>query len=85
MVGNFYGQTGGHENEDAAKKTDDILEVLVAEMGGHGSIPKCVVGDLNAEPEDIPMARYLIEGEGWVDCGAVAEVWGASVLNPSVR
>ena len=29
LVGVFYGETGGHQREGAAQKTDDIIDVLM--------------------------------------------------------
>ena len=42
----------------------------------HPPIPKCIVGDLNAEPEDVPTVMRLLEEDGWVDYGAKADIWG---------
>ncbi len=44
MIGTFYGQTGGHDNEDAAQKTDGIIEILVDEMENHGGNPEMHYG-----------------------------------------
>ena len=32
-----------------------------------------MVGDVNADVEDIPILMHLVEDIGWVDCGAKAE------------
>ena len=83
MIGIFYGETGGHEKEVAAQKTDEIIETLVNEVQGHGKIAKCIMGDLNADPEDIPIIEHLMREEGWTDCGAVAEIWGGKSNEPT--
>ena len=76
VVGTLYGRTGGHEKEAAAQCTDGIIEALVAELEGHKGVPRCLMGDSNADPGDIPTIEHLIENEKWVDCGAKAGIWG---------
>lgn len=80
-----YGKTGGHEDHEAAQVTDDLLEICVEEFTTHPGIPKCITGDLNAEPEDLPMFMHLTEEMGWLDCGAKADIWGGFTYQPTCK
>ena len=64
MLANVYGETGGHGSGDAAMITDDIISIIVDEMELHPCFPSMIVGDLNAETEDIPTITPLLEDRG---------------------
>ncbi len=85
MIGNVYGETGGHQKEAAAQKTDGRIEAIVNELAEHEKMPTCIVGDLNAEPEDIPMVTHMLQHETWTDCGAAASMWGGTDRQPTVE
>ena len=72
----IYGETGGAENASAAQRTDDIIDAVREELKEHKDSPQCILGDFNAGLEDIPTLVELVEQEGWVDCGARADIWG---------
>ena len=66
------GSTGGNTSTDAAQKTDIIIAALICELEEVAKDQVCIIGDLNADLEDIPMALDLVENEGWKDLGANA-------------
>ena len=48
--------------------TDHILGTIMDEMEYQPSMPMIIMGDLNADPQNIPMVMELIEEGGWTDC-----------------
>ena len=72
----LYGATGGHTSQEAAQKTDIAMACLVDELAEVADQPTCILGDLNADPDDIPTAWDLITNEGWKDLGDNAHIWG---------
>ncbi len=42
-----------------------------------------ITGDLNADPEDLPMVQYRIEQEGWKDLGAHPAWWPGGKVVPT--
>ena len=68
-LANFDGETGGNKSEEAAMKTDHIIGALKDELDTQPKIPTFMMGDLNAEPQDIPAVQDLLEEEAWLDCG----------------
>ena len=83
IVATVYGKTGGHDDLEAAQYTDDLLDACHCEFATQPAVPKCIVGDINAEAEDIPTLMHLIEDLGWIDCGATADIWGEEVRRPT--
>ena len=79
----MYGSTGGNASTDAAQKTDIMVAALVCELEEVAKDQVCIIGDLNADLEDIPMALDLVENEGWKDMGANAENWGGVKDEPT--
>ena len=73
---NFYGVTCGHNSEEAVMQTDHLIGVIRDELEEHPNIPTLIVGDLNAEPEDVPIVQEMLQEEGWTDCAGQAGIWG---------
>lgn len=63
----IYGITGGHNSEEAAMQTDHLLGAIMDELEEHPMMATLIIGDLNAEPEDIPIMRQILEEESWTD------------------
>ena len=62
IFGVVYGATGGHDDTEAAQKTDDIVQVLMKELEAHRHTPCCLIGDFNCEPPRPPhLARHATE------------------------
>ena len=78
-LANVYGQTGGHHDEEASMITDHIIGSIMEELETQPGIPTIIIGDLNAEPQDIPIVAEMLEQDGWVDCGHKANLWGGEV------
>ena len=72
----FYGYSGSHSNKKLAKKTNTIIEAIIAEKGRQVQGPCIFVGDLNANPVDIPALKKLLDDKQWHDIGANARFWG---------
>ena len=70
----IYGATGGHSIQEAAQKTDITMSCLIDELSECMKDPICIVGDVNAELDDIPTAWDLLENEGWKDLGKHADM-----------
>ena len=78
MFANCYGYIGGHVDAKAAADSDHLFHVVAEELRVQPRGPKTIVGDFNAELEDIPAPHALVQHEGWIDVGASAAIWGAS-------
>ena len=72
----LHGTTCGSAVLEAAQKTDIAIASLVEELRAVRKDQVCIIGDLNAEVEDIPMALDLVENEGWVDAAMREQQWG---------
>ena len=84
---NVYGATGGHQDTDAAQKTDYIMaavqeEMEMKDMKG-ARIYLC--GDINADVEDIPVMHDLVSNQGWQDLGERAAIWGRQPCEPTCK
>ena len=84
-VANHYGETGGSKNTQAAMVTDEIVDILITELEHLPDMPAILLGDLNADPYDIPAVTRRIEDLGWFDVGAHASVWGGIDNQPTSR
>ena len=74
----FYGWTGGHQDSMAAGRTDSIIEAILEEVSCQPPLPCLMMGDLNANTEDIPHVVHMIDSLGWHDLGAEANTWGGT-------
>ena len=71
----LYGATGGIERMESAQQTDYIMSVLMDELDQDPYTLTLVLGDLNADTQDIPTIQYCLDREGWTDLGSVASIW----------
>ena len=84
LIANVYGYTGGHTDLEAAQGTDDIIAVIIDEIAKKvRKIPILIVGDLNADVDDLPLLHDLIVEHRWRDCGACASFWGGTDKQPT--
>ena len=72
---------------EAAQKTDYILAAIQEEMEEVGTKDAniYICGDLNAEPEDVPIFYDLAQNHGWQDLGEKADIWGKSCCEPTCK
>ena len=56
--------------------TDVIIRAILEEGAKEDLGPALIVGDLNAEPEDIPALKRALQHSEWHDVGAEAECFG---------
>ena len=76
---NYYvicGWSGSNKNKAKQARTNRLIQACRDEMAEQPDGPSRIVGDLNADPENIASLRHLLEHEDWVDVGANAHVWG---------
>jgi hypothetical protein len=67
---NVYGFPGGHQDKHKAGRTDAIVAAARQEMVERGDTYVAILGDFNAELEDLPSAHSLKLQAGWVDLGS---------------
>ena len=72
----IYGWSGGHQALVKASKTNLLLDAILQEIEAQPPGPTAIVGDLNAEPQDIGILHNLLLNKGWTDVGAQAHCWG---------
>ena len=70
----IYGQAGG--NRSNKERTQEIMGASVGEMAFDKHGVQYMLGDFNAEPNQLDIGRELIEEHQWVDVGAKADWWG---------
>eukprot|EP00969_Alexandrium_andersonii_P012145 529555-Alexandrium_andersonii.AAC.1 len=58
--------------------TNQLCEAVLQEAAAAPPGPLLVVGDLNANPEDLPILNDALEARRLTNVGHVAELWGGS-------
>ena len=76
----IYGWTGGAESKHAAARTDQLVQAGLKQIELCPQAPTFILGDLNAEPDQVASIHQLLTDRHWVDVGAVASTWGGSDL-----
>jgi hypothetical protein len=76
LFANTYGHTGGHASTSAAAASNALYTIVALELAAQGSGPMAIIGDVNADLEDIPALYRLVTEEGWIDVGGRADIWG---------
>ena len=66
-VYNVYGVANGHQDKHAAAATDGLIRAVREEILQQGDVFVALVGDFNAEPEDLPALQHLTQEAGWTD------------------
>lgn len=70
IIANVYGWTNGHTSKEAAKRTNYLLQCVIAEFEALPPGPKLLVGDLNGEPQDFASLQAAVDNHLLVDIGA---------------
>eukprot|EP00973_Karenia_brevis_P056534 7864090-Karenia_brevis.AAC.1 len=60
-VVNLYAWTNGHTCGEAALRTNDLVEIVLAELKTHPEGPRIILGDLNADPDDVPVLQEQLD------------------------
>ena len=63
-------------------RTNALVDAVRAEITSRGDVGAAIVGDINADPTDLPSLSALLDA-GWVDIGANAHVWGRTSNLPT--
>ena len=72
LVVNMYGWVNAHNDHVAASRTQHLVKVIRQELRAQGNPPALVVGDINADPQDIDELQDWISSGARVDPGAIA-------------
>ena len=80
---NIYGHSGSHGNASEADATNSIVAAIFEDYQIRGPGPAFLVGDVNAEPADLPALQELLLNLGWTDLGAAAAMWGQPASVPT--
>ena len=78
----FYDWTGGRHDGVAAKRTNHLMAAISQKAEAHPQYLCCAVGDLNADPQDLPDLNDFLESNVWIDVGAKAEMVGGEHKDP---
>eukprot|EP00973_Karenia_brevis_P064562 8970211-Karenia_brevis.AAC.1 len=79
VVVNIYGWTNGHTCTQASQRTDDMFDVIFQELRSLPDGPKIILGDLNADPVDIPILNEQLDKGNFLDIGAHTSLNGGVV------
>ena len=71
----LYGWTGADQDNEAAQRTDDLVQICAEEQQALGNPMAIFACDLNACTARIPALQALLDDEMWMDCGAHASNW----------
>lgn len=66
----IYGLSGGHQNEEATARTNDLFIMARQEMSLQAFGLQMLMGDINGEAEDFPCLQEMVLEEGWTDTPA---------------
>ena len=72
----LYGQAGGN-NKDKSK-TQEIMQACREEFPWDRHCVQFMLGDYNAEPNSLDLAKEMMEDQQWVDVGEKADWWGGT-------
>eukprot|EP00973_Karenia_brevis_P020846 2864220-Karenia_brevis.AAC.1 len=61
IVVNLYAWTNGHTCSEAALRTNDLVDVVLTELKTHPEGPRIILGDLNADPDDVPILQEQLD------------------------
>ena len=61
------------------------VEANDEELEDYGHLPICIMGDFNADVQDLPMVEEMLSRGSWIDVGDVAHVWGGKRAQPTCR
>ena len=80
---NIYGHSGSHGNATKAEATNSIVAAILEDYQLRGPGLAFLVGDVNAEPADLPALQELLQNLGWTELGAAAAMWGQPASAPT--
>lgn len=84
MVFVIYGVPRGHESAEARAVTDSIIRAIENEAEGAETRLMAIMGDVNADPQDLPTLKRMTE-ETWVDVGQLAAELSNTEVRPTCR
>ena len=71
----IYGWSGSNGSKKNASKTNLLMQAILKERETQPSGPVLIMGDLNADPENIATTKEMLVNGLWVDVGAHAARW----------
>eukprot|EP00973_Karenia_brevis_P086380 11977501-Karenia_brevis.AAC.1 len=66
----MYCWTNGHTNQGAADRTDSLMSAIFDEFHTHPKSPKIILGDLNADTNDINTLQQQLDNSDFIDLGS---------------
>eukprot|EP00973_Karenia_brevis_P022644 3116630-Karenia_brevis.AAC.1 len=69
IIANIYCWTNGHTNQIAADRTNSLMSVIFEELQTHPRSPKIILGDLNADTDDIIALQQRLDDSEYIDLG----------------
>eukprot|EP00973_Karenia_brevis_P041723 5774588-Karenia_brevis.AAC.1 len=82
VIANLYCWTNGHTDTSAAERSDDLLHAVFTEFESLPDGPKMLVGDFNADTNDLPALQSRLDTGQYIDLGAQAHVFGQPPSQP---
>ena len=79
-LANFDGATGGGQKEEEAMKIDHLIGTILDELETQPTMPTVLIWDLNADPDQVPVVKELIEDQFNPD--QMAEKWLKFFISP---
>ena len=79
-----YGMARGHDSKEAAAATDAVCSAILEEANRALVCNAVILGDLHADPQDIPSLKAALEDE-WVDVGHAASCIAGTPEEPTCR
>ena len=79
----LYGWTNGHGSEQASSGTNCLLEALFAELEQLGQPPFLMVGDFNANTDDLFAFDVALQSGRIIDVGQCADRFGQPPSAPT--
>eukprot|EP00973_Karenia_brevis_P093592 12418051-Karenia_brevis.AAC.1 len=67
IVVNIYGWTNGHISAKSSQRTNDMLQIVFQELQSQPVGPRVILGDLNADPQDIPSLQDQLDQSHFID------------------
>eukprot|EP00973_Karenia_brevis_P038453 5303805-Karenia_brevis.AAC.1 len=83
VVANVYGWTNGHTDAQARTRTDSMISMILNEFSQLPEGPRLIVGDFNADVENLPTLDAVVEEGKFVDLGAQAHVFNQPPTQPT--
>ena len=76
LIYNIYGWTNAAKDKAAASRTNNMIEMILDDIGHQPPGPVLIVGDLNGDPPNFKALHEALQEGDLIDVGAQAGQWG---------